>query len=113
MECRPYDIKIYLSMGKNFNGDENWIVAASSSSFIPTPLAHADNQGEGRGRPYKDTVDRVRDSFCRNPDKSIRQASDDIPFCSNMSLYTRYIPFTKQRTAPFALASTSLLIKSV
>ncbi|GFV71234.1 hypothetical protein TNCV_2429811 [Trichonephila clavipes] len=23
-------------------------MAASSSSFIPTPLAHADNQGEGR-----------------------------------------------------------------
>ncbi|GFT98786.1 uncharacterized protein TNCV_3792271 [Trichonephila clavipes] len=27
-----------------------WIRAASSSSFIPTPLAHADNQGEGHPR---------------------------------------------------------------
>ncbi|GFT89591.1 uncharacterized protein TNCV_1610771 [Trichonephila clavipes] len=29
-------------------------MTASSSSVVPTPLAHADNQGEGhpRGRPY-------------------------------------------------------------
>ncbi|GFV41712.1 uncharacterized protein TNCV_3628631 [Trichonephila clavipes] len=28
----------------------------------------------------EDSVDRVRDSFCRSPDKSIKQTSSDIPF---------------------------------
>ncbi|GFW32354.1 uncharacterized protein TNCV_675131 [Trichonephila clavipes] len=37
----------------------------------------------------KDTVDGVRDSFCRSPDSSIRQASNDILFCLNSSLCTR------------------------
>ncbi|GFX97231.1 uncharacterized protein TNCV_557211 [Trichonephila clavipes] len=37
----------------------------------------------------EDTVDRVRDSFCRCPDKSIRQASSSIPFCSKTSLCMR------------------------
>ncbi|PRD22811.1 UNVERIFIED_CONTAM: hypothetical protein NCL1_48116 [Trichonephila clavipes] len=39
----------------------------------------------------EDTVDRVRDSFCRSPEKSIRQASNDIRFCSKKPLYTRGI----------------------
>ncbi|GFV37331.1 uncharacterized protein TNCV_1376441 [Trichonephila clavipes] len=37
----------------------------------------------------EDTVDCVRDLFCRSPDKFTRQASNDLPFCSNTSLYTR------------------------
>ncbi|GFS59229.1 uncharacterized protein LOC103524116 [Trichonephila clavipes] len=36
----------------------------------------------------EDTVDRVRGSFCRSPDKYIRQAINDIPFNSNTSRYT-------------------------
>ncbi|GFX73562.1 uncharacterized protein TNCV_2342671 [Trichonephila clavipes] len=36
----------------------------------------------------KDTADYVRDSFCRSPSKSNRQASNGILFCSNTSLYT-------------------------
>ncbi|GFW44535.1 hypothetical protein TNCV_4480811 [Trichonephila clavipes] len=36
----------------------------------------------------EDAVDCVRDSFCKSPEKSIRQTSNDIPFRSNTSLYT-------------------------
>ncbi|GFT11186.1 hypothetical protein TNCV_1143371 [Trichonephila clavipes] len=37
----------------------------------------------------EDAVDRVRDSFCWSPDKSIWQTSNDIPFYSNTLLYKR------------------------
>ncbi|GFX01786.1 hypothetical protein TNCV_1021891 [Trichonephila clavipes] len=37
-------------------------MSASSSSVIPTPLAHADNQGEGhpRGHPHKVTSSEIK-----------------------------------------------------
>ncbi|GFS64319.1 uncharacterized protein TNCV_3955221 [Trichonephila clavipes] len=37
----------------------------------------------------EDNADRVCGSFCMSPGKYIRQASNDIPFRSNTSLYKR------------------------
>ncbi|PRD27310.1 UNVERIFIED_CONTAM: hypothetical protein NCL1_35703 [Trichonephila clavipes] len=67
MECRSSDIKISPPLGKNFKGDGNFGISNWQISL-------------------KATVDRVRDSFCRSPEKSVRQVRNDIPFCSNMSL---------------------------
>ncbi|GFX75225.1 hypothetical protein TNCV_3171521 [Trichonephila clavipes] len=39
----------------------------------------------------EDTVDRVCDSYCRSPYKSIGQATNDIPSCSETLLYTHVI----------------------
>ncbi|GFT25403.1 hypothetical protein TNCV_182311 [Trichonephila clavipes] len=55
-------------MGQNFKGDGNFGISnwqVSLKVFV-----------------IEDIVDRGRDSFCSSPDKSIRQASSDIPFCS-------------------------------
>ncbi|GFU48954.1 hypothetical protein TNCV_3209391 [Trichonephila clavipes] len=71
MECRPSDIKFYPPMEKNFKGDGK----VSQTGKYPSVFV------------IQNTVDRLRDSFCWSPGKSIRQASYDIPFCSNTSLY--------------------------
>ncbi|GFU19565.1 hypothetical protein TNCV_21391 [Trichonephila clavipes] len=42
----------------------------------------------------EDTVDGVRDSFCRNPDKSIRQDGNDIQLCSPKSLVNQSTHYT-------------------
>ncbi|GFT95834.1 uncharacterized protein TNCV_311861 [Trichonephila clavipes] len=61
MECRPSDIKTYPPMGKNFKETGTLVSQTGKYDFV-----------------IEDTVDRVRNSFCRSPDKSIKQASNDF-----------------------------------
>ncbi|GFY05132.1 hypothetical protein TNCV_3270041 [Trichonephila clavipes] len=70
MECQSSDIKLYPPMGKNFKGDGNLVSQTGKYPYVFV---------------IEDTVDRVCDTFCEIPDKSIRQASNDIPFRSNTS----------------------------
>ncbi|GFV87939.1 hypothetical protein TNCV_782201 [Trichonephila clavipes] len=73
-ECRRPDIQIYPRMGQNFQGDMNLGISNCQVSEVIM---------------MEETVDGECDSFCRSLDKSIRQASNGIPFCSNTSLNTR------------------------
>ncbi|GFY41261.1 uncharacterized protein TNIN_343801 [Trichonephila inaurata madagascariensis] len=62
-------------------GLESMIMAASSSSFIPTPLAHADNLGEGHPRTYRiDVIKKIINMLIgklESVDITTKQARDD------------------------------------
>ncbi|PRD33051.1 UNVERIFIED_CONTAM: hypothetical protein NCL1_18591 [Trichonephila clavipes] len=72
------NIRIYPPIGKNLKGDGNFGI-----SNWQVFLSFRDRS------EFDSSVDHVGDSFCRSHNKSIRQASNDIPFCSNTLLYTR------------------------
>ncbi|GFX35217.1 hypothetical protein TNCV_100241 [Trichonephila clavipes] len=63
MECRSSDIKIFPPLTLKETG-----ALVSQTSKYPYVFVK------------EDIVDRVCDSFCSSSDKSIKQASNDIPF---------------------------------